>query len=218
MGDAIEFVRNYNDQSTDRGFQFEFLCDRCGSGCRTRFRASAIGTVSDVIGAASSIFGGVLGRAADASERVRSASWERAHDEAFAEAVEECKPQFAKCPRCSSWVCRETCWNEERGLCKECGPDLGVEMSAAQASRSVEEVWAHARMADEDKPIGAEAWRERVRASCPKCEAPLEHGAKFCPECGAKLAAVHCAECGAEVKPGAKFCAECGTKVADAED
>jgi len=26
----IGFIRNYNDLSTDNGFQFEFFCDRCG--------------------------------------------------------------------------------------------------------------------------------------------------------------------------------------------
>ncbi len=26
----IKFVRNYNDLSTDNGFQFEFFCDRRG--------------------------------------------------------------------------------------------------------------------------------------------------------------------------------------------
>jgi len=213
MGDVIEFVRNHNDLSTDKGFQFEFLCDRCGDGFRTRFKAWSIGTVSDLLEAAGSIFGGVFSTAADAGEHVRSAKWEQAHDAAFAEAVEEVKPEFARCPRCSNWVCRRGCWNTQRGLCKECAPDLGVEMSAAQASRSVEEVWAHARMADEDKPLSADTWRERIRATCPKCEAPLPEKVKFCPECGANLQeADKCSKCGADVPEGAKFCPECGQK------
>ncbi|HPF43586.1 MAG TPA: zinc ribbon domain-containing protein, partial [Syntrophomonadaceae bacterium] len=116
-------------------------------------------------------------------------------------------------PRCSSWVCRKSCWNNNKGLCKQCAPDLGVEMSAAQASRSVEEVWAHASMAEEDKKLAAENWRETIRASCPQCEAPLAANAKFCPECGAQLKTkAFCTECGCELKPGSKFCAECGAK------
>ena len=39
----------------------------------------------------------------------------------------------------------------KKGLCKHCAPDLGVEMSAAQSSRSVEEIWRHAAMSAEDK-------------------------------------------------------------------
>ena len=43
----IKFVRNYDDLSTDRGFQFEFYCDRCGTGYRTHFQASATGLVTE---------------------------------------------------------------------------------------------------------------------------------------------------------------------------
>ncbi|MFP4344637.1 MAG: zinc ribbon domain-containing protein [Anaerolineales bacterium] len=214
MADAIEFTTNYGDLSTDRGFQFEFFCNRCGTGHRTRFNPWVTGTASSVLDAASSMFGGVFNRAADLGERVRSAAWERAHDEAFAKAAEEMRPAFVQCPRCSSWVCRKGCWNTKRGLCKGCAPDLGVEMSAAQASRSVQEVWSHAAMAEEDKHLTEADWRETIRASCPECESPLATNAKFCPECGAKLqVAKHCSECGTSLQPGTKFCAECGTKV-----
>lgn len=217
MADRIEFVSNYNDLSTDRGFQFEFQCNRCGTGYRTKFRPSATGTITGVLDAASSIFGGVFGSAANIGDRVHSAAWERAHDDAFQEAVAEVRPEFVQCPRCQAWVCRKSCWNTKRGLCKGCAPDLGVEMSAAQASRSVEEVWAHAAMAEEDKKLGAEDWRETIRATCPNCEAPLAVNAKFCPECGAKLkGAAHCTECGAKLTPGAKFCPECGTRTTPA--
>jgi len=214
MSNKIEFVRNYSDLSTDKGFQFEFCCDRCGTGYRTRFKASVTGTISSAIDAASSLFGGILGRAANLSDRVHSAAWEKAHDEAFEEAVNELKPDFIQCPRCSSWVCRKSCWNTKRGLCKGCAPDLGVEMSAAQASRSVEEVWAHAKMSEEDKKLSEGNWRETVRASCPECEAPLATNAKFCPECGAKLkTASNCPGCGFKITAKAKFCPECGERL-----
>lgn len=214
MADKIQFVRNYSDLSTNKGFQFEFYCDRCGSGFRTRFKPSVAGTVTGVLDAAGSLLGGLFSRAADVSERVRSASWEQAHDEAFEAATEELKPDFVQCPRCSSWVCRSGCWNNKKGLCKECAPDLGVEMAAAQASKSVEEVWAHAAMAEEDKKLSTENWRETIRASCPHCEAPLSSNAKFCPECGTPLKVrENCPACGAKFTPGSKFCAECGEKL-----
>lgn len=214
MDEKIQFTRNYNDLSTNQGHQFEFFCDRCGNGFRTSFKPSMTGTVSQVLDAASSLFGGVFGKAADLGERVRSAAWEKAHDEAFTHAINELRPAFIQCPRCSSWVCRKSCWNQKRGLCKNCAPDLGVEMSAAQASRSVEEVWAHAAMAEEDKKLETKQWRETIRASCPQCEAPLANNAKFCPECGAKLKDKSlCEACGAQLTPNAKFCPECGEKV-----
>jgi uncharacterized OB-fold protein len=90
---------------------------------------------------------------------------------------------------------------------------MGVEMSAAQASRSVEEVWAHAKMAAEDKKLAEGNWRETIVASCPKCGAPQATNAKFCPECGAKIkTSDSCSKCGAALTAGAKFCPECGEK------
>jgi membrane protease subunit (stomatin/prohibitin family) len=214
MAEKIQFTRNYNDLSTNRGFQFEFYCDRCGTGFRTRFQASALGTMAGALDAASSLFGGVFGQAADVGERVRSARWEQAHDEAFGAAMAELRPDFIQCPRCASWVCRKGCWNKGKGLCKACAPDIAVEMAAAQASRTTEEIWAHSKMAEEDRAaLDEQSWREGLRANCPECEAPLAKQAKFCPECGAKIARkAHCTECGAELSPGARFCAECGTK------
>lgn len=52
MTDFIIFSNNYNDLSTDRRFQFEFLCDRCGSGYRTKFITYAAGTVAGALDAA----------------------------------------------------------------------------------------------------------------------------------------------------------------------
>ncbi|HSO26595.1 MAG TPA: zinc ribbon domain-containing protein [Anaerolineales bacterium] len=214
MSQKIEFTRNYSDLSTNQGFQFEFYCDRCGTGHRTRFQTSALGTVSSALDAANGLFGGIFGRAADLGERARSAAWEKAHDDAFVDAMEELKPDFVQCPRCSSWVCSKSCWNDGKGLCKNCAPDLGVEMAAAQASRTVEEVWAHSKMAEDDRAmLKEESWRAGVRATCPSCNAPLEGNLKFCPECGTKIQSqAHCTECGAKLSASAKFCGECGAK------
>jgi len=215
MAEKIEFTRNFSDLSTNQGFQFEFYCNRCGNGFRTPFKPSITGTVSSAMDTANSLFGGIFGRAADLSERVRSASWERAHDQAFVDAATELKDDFRQCPRCQSWVCRKKCWNESKGLCKGCAPDMGVEMAAAQSSRTVEEVWAHSQVADEDRQmLTEESWRQGVKASCPNCEAPLEKNAKFCPECGMKIKTeAFCPECGAKISPTPKFCPECGTKI-----
>lgn len=49
---------------------------------------------------------------------------------------------------------------------------------------------------------------EKAQA-CPQCHAPVQAGAKFCSNCGAKLIQV-CPECGKVVAPGSKFCSECG--------
>lgn len=47
---------------------------------------------------------------------------------------------------------------------------------------------------------------------CPKCNASLPAGSKFCNHCGAKLGN-ECPNCGAEVAPGSLFCSNCGQKL-----
>lgn len=47
---------------------------------------------------------------------------------------------------------------------------------------------------------------------CPACGTKLPGNAKFCFECGVKIAR-SCPDCGAQLQPGAKFCLECGKKL-----
>ena len=46
--------------------------------------------------------------------------------------------------------------------------------------------------------------------TCPVCRSENPVGAKFCKECGSRLAAA-CPSCGAPTLSDAKFCGECGT-------
>src|SRR5262245_53262052 len=45
--------------------------------------------------------------------------------------------------------------------------------------------------------------------TCPRCQAQAPEDARFCEECGARLA-LACPQCGAEISPGKKFCRSCG--------
>lgn len=213
--DTIQFTSNYTDHSTDRGFQFEFHCDRCGNGYKTTFQPWAMGNVSGALDAASSLFGGVFGQAANLSERARSATWQQARDKAMVEAIQQVKPNFLQCPRCSRWVCKKNCWNQQRGLCKVCAPDLAVEISAEQSNKAMDQIRTSIGTDAEDGKVIGGVGSTKVQASCPNCHAPLADNAKFCPSCGYKLtdAKKFCSQCGATLQPGAKFCPECGTKV-----
>lgn len=83
-------------------------------------------------------------------------------------------------------------------------------MAAAQAGKSVEEVWAHAKMSAGDKHLTETDWREGIVASCPARGAPQETNAKFYPQCGQDLkSGKHCTQCAAKLEPNAGFCAEC---------
>ncbi len=48
---------------------------------------------------------------------------------------------------------------------------------------------------------------------CPRCQHENPPQAKFCLECGARVA-LTCAKCRSELPAGAKFCLECGEAVA----
>ena len=214
MAQALKFNGNHNDLSTETGFQFEFNCDCCHNSFRSKFKPCVAGSVSGILNTASNIFGGIFSQASNIGENVKSATWQKDHDKAFEEATEELAPLFIQCPRCKGWVCREKCWSLKKGLCKNCAPDLGVEMAAAQASKSVEEVWSKAAMAEEDKKLSTEYWREGIQATCPKCEQPLTNNSKFCPSCGNNMKAkVNCPKCNEKLLPNAKFCAGCGEKL-----
>src|SRR5215813_9255471 len=129
----IQFTQNYDDLSTDRGYQFKFYCDRCHNGYLSSFQTSAIGLAGGLLRSASSLFGGVLGSASDSAYEVQRAVGGKAHDSALKAAVEEIKPQFHQCGRCGKWICPQVCFNAKRGLCIDCAPDVENEMAAAQA-------------------------------------------------------------------------------------
>ena len=45
----IQFVENYSDLSTNRGYQFKFHCDRCGNGYLSSFEGSTLGMASGLL-------------------------------------------------------------------------------------------------------------------------------------------------------------------------
>ena len=205
----IEFTRNYSDHSNDQGFQFEFHCDKCGNGYMTPFIASKLGMGAGFLKAAAGLFGSsALDRVASASGQVKDSLRGKARDDAFASAVQEGKTHFKKCTRCGKWVCPESCWNGERGMCEECAPDLQEEAAAAQASAAKQQVWDKAATVDQTEGLNLS---QKQAATCPHCGAKAS--GKFCGECGKEVQPKDaCAKCGAKMSPASKFCGECGTK------
>jgi hypothetical protein len=206
----IQFTKNHTDHSTDKGYQFEFFCDRCGNGFKSEFKASMTGVAASALQAAGSVFGGLFGRASAGSYEIQRAIAGPAHDRAFQAAVEEAKPHFRQCPKCAKWACLTLCWNTKRGLCFTCAPSVETELAAAQAQATVEQLQQKVRQQDLTKEIDVTS---EASALCPSCGARTQ-GAKFCPECGKPLQAKNqCGRCGSKFEAGAKFCPECGNKV-----
>ncbi|HSD90461.1 MAG TPA: zinc ribbon domain-containing protein [Kofleriaceae bacterium] len=211
------FTRNHTDHSNDTGYQFEFHCDKCGNGYRSTFQASALGVGSKIAKGLGSLFGGSrlwgAGVAADyMKDGLRGSGW----DDAFKKAIEEIKPKFHQCTRCGNWVCPEVCWNEARGLCEACAPDLAEEAAHHQAQIASQQIAG--KMHQVDLVEGVDV-KQQMLAGCPHCKARLAPGAKFCASCGkpvGQTAAANkfCTGCGGQLQAGAKFCASCGTPAA----
>lgn len=207
----IQFTKNHTDHSTDKGYQFEFFCDRCGNGFMTEFKASMTGYATSGLRAAGSLFGGLFGSAASGAYEIERAVQGPGHDKAFHEAVEEAKPNFRMCPKCSHWVCVTACWNQKRGLCHDCAPNVETELAAAQAQATVDQIKTKVATMDLTKDIDLTS---EAAALCPSCGARTQ-GAKFCPECGKPLRPKNeCSRCGTKTEAGTKFCPECGNKMA----
>jgi hypothetical protein len=214
MGD-LKFGDNYNDlcekSGVNAGFQFEFFCERCNDTWRSEFVPFRSGQASGWIGRASGLLGGVLGGAGEALEGLAESRWGQVRDEAFQTAIRGAQGHFHRCARCSQYVC-DRCWNQDRGLCLNCGPSAEVEIEAARSEGEVSAAAEEARAEGMRRGKEMDVKRDR-QLSCPQCGAETG-GAKFCPECGAKLAVVvRCPACSQEVSPGVKFCPECGQKM-----
>jgi len=80
----IQFVQNYQDLSTDKGFQFKFHCDKCGNGYMTHFHPSAIGVAESALHLANNLFGGgFFNAASNSAYEVQRAVGGKAHDAAL---------------------------------------------------------------------------------------------------------------------------------------
>lgn len=212
------FTRNYNDLSSESGFQFEFYCDCCGNGFKSTFvQSSTYGkkSRSEKLGRAASglggLFGGLVGdvvsRGGDllGNRNVYDTpEWRKEQETAFDEAQEEVRPQFKRCPSCNLWVCSD-CWNEDEGLCTTCAP-----REASYVAKARNE--AMRRNIDEAAET-ATVWQGKIETRttvCPSCGKPAGNG-KFCNYCGTPLGTNRCPNCGAQVALGLKFCGECGS-------
>ncbi|HZT60604.1 MAG TPA: hypothetical protein VFA21_18510 [Pyrinomonadaceae bacterium] len=226
----IQFVSNYDDLSTDKGYQFKFYCDKCGNGYMSRYQPSVTGTAGSLLRAAGDVFGGWLGNAGNSAYEIQRAVGGKAHDEALQKAVEEGKTHFHQCSRCGRWVCPEVCWNAAAGQCEGCAPDFNEELAASHAQAKAEaarqQLYEKAQGTDYvsgvDMSAGASVKaptqaQQQQAASASKCSAcGVEVGkAKFCPECGTPTVPpkLTCTACGHQAEGSPKFCPECGAKM-----
>ena len=214
------FTRNYQDNSTDAGFQFTFFCDICNDGFKSSFIESSTyrknkgsRILGQGIGLAGSLLGGRAASLANTAERGgnilserfegQSPEWQKEHEQAFIRAQNEAKQYFHRCPNCNSYVC-DSCFNEDTGLCTKCSPRQEVYVAQAHAK-------AMQRNIDEAGE-SATVWQGAIESKttiCPSCGKPAGSG-KFCNNCGASMELRECPRCGARNALSVRFCNNCG--------
>src|SRR5258708_20213897 len=96
----IQFTRNHDDLSTDRGYQFKFYCDKCGNGYMTHFETSTLGLAQSLLNAAGNIFHNVGYGAGNAASEIQRAIGGKAHDTALAAARGKARPSLPPSPQC----------------------------------------------------------------------------------------------------------------------
>ncbi|MCL2491438.1 MAG: zinc ribbon domain-containing protein [Coriobacteriia bacterium] len=217
------FTRNYEDNSTEAGFQFTFYCDCCGDGFKSSFiesetykKGKGIRALSQGASVLGSLGSGLLGNAGWAADRAgdilgdrfsnASPEWQKEHEKAFQMAINEAERHFHRCPACQQYVC-DTDWNEDEGMCINCAPRQEVAVAKARAEAMKRNI--------EEKAQNATVWQgdlESKTTICQQCGKPAGTG-KFCNNCGASLALNVCPKCGAQNAQAVSFCNNCGTSM-----
>jgi len=217
MPSHVPFTNNFQDLSNDKGYQFKFCCGRCHNGYMSEFKPNMVGVAGSALRVASTLLGGRMHRAASSAFDIQRLIGGPAHDAALRAAVEEVAPQFNQCNRCGQWVCRKICWNGERNQCVRCSPKMDQELAAMESEGTVHQLRRKIQNGSIDLTAGAQlnsAAAGQQSVATPRacsCGARISRGAKFCGECGQKVALKQsCPNCSVESSAGAKFCAECG--------
>ena len=217
------FTRNYEDNSTNAGFEFTFYCDICNDGFRSSFIESetykkgknlrglsqGLGVLGSFLGGRASSVGYRVERSGHVlSERFegQSPEWRKEHEQAFERAHHEAQRHFHRCHGCHLYVC-DSCFNEDEGLCTKCAPrqEIYVAKARAEAMRqNIDEAGAQATV-----------WRGEIESKttiCPSCGKPAGSG-KFCNNCGASMEMQECSVCGAKNSLTVRFCNNCGNNL-----
>ena len=214
------FTRNYQDNSTDAGFEFTFYCDNCNDGFKSSFIQSdtykkkgfmrGLGQGASIVG---SLAGGRVSRLGYAGDRAsnvlsqrfdgKSPEWHKEHEQAFERCQNEVKAHFHRCPNCNKYAC-DQCWNEDEGLCVKCAPRQEIYVAQARAQAMKRNI--------DNAGQSATVWQGNIESKttmCPVCGKPAGTG-KFCNNCGASMDLKECPRCGAKNALTIRFCNNCG--------
>ncbi len=214
------FTRNYEDNSTDAGFQFTFYCDICNDGFKSSFiesetykKRKGLSSITRGLSVLGNLAGGKLGNLGWSVERGgdilterfegQSPEWQKEHEKTFERAQNEARQHFHRCHGCNRYAC-DACNNEGEGLCTDCAPRQDVYVAKARAEAMRRNI--------DDASNNATVWKGEIESKttiCPVCGKPAGNG-KFCSNCGASLDMKVCSRCGAKNARNVRFCSSCG--------
>jgi hypothetical protein len=216
MAKTVQFVSEVEDLSDDKGYKFTFHCDKCRKGYTSTYKLATLGVAEGLLDTAGGMFeslGSIFGKGKQAAKTAQGTLGGKTRSDALAEAVEEVKHQFMHCSRCGHWVCVASCWNNEKGLCEDCAPNITEELVSKQAQVTVEQIGQKIRTQDLTKGMDLASPAQVIK--CAKCGADVASGARFCGSCGEAVKAVKtafCSQCGTKLS-AEKFCPSCGKPV-----
>ena len=214
------FTRNYEDKSTDAGFQFIFCCDICQDGYKSSFiesetykKRSGLRGIAQGAGILGSLVGGKVGRLGSAAQQSgnvlsdrfddKSPEWRKEHEKSFEMAQNEARRHFHRCPSCNKYVC-DHCFNEDEGMCVSCAPRQEIFVAKARADAMQRNITAAGQ--------AATVWEGDIESKttiCPNCGKPAGTG-KFCNNCGSNMELKECPKCGMKNSQAVRFCNNCG--------
>jgi hypothetical protein len=171
------FTDNVRDLSNSNGYQFEFVCERCGNGYRSAFVRDKVDLGRNILRSVGDLIGGSgykLGQIANQMDWNRGTN-SAAKDRAMTAAVEKVSHEFRQCRGCGDWMCHQQCWNDEIGQCLSCSPSVAEEMARAQAAAQVTQIRSKADEVDWTHDLDLS---RRTIVTCPSCHAKVD-GGKF---------------------------------------
>src|SRR3954467_5581676 len=179
MAEIVAFTDNIRDLSNQDGYQFEFVCERCGNGYRSPYQADVKEKGRGLLRAASSLFGDrveSLGKLSNAAATLDRGTNSAQKDKAMRAGVEAVKDQFKQCRNCGNWVCVPVCWNTDIGQCLTCSPSVAEEVAPEQAVAQSRAIREEAVTVDWIQRVDI---APRAKVTWPNCNAKIDGGKFF---------------------------------------
>ena len=216
----IRFTANHQDLSTDRGYQFKFLCDKCGNGYMSRFQPSLTGTAGGLF--ARPEISSVESFRAQATALTRFNAQSGAKRTTARSRKRSRKLRFisSNALAAANGFARMCAGTRRPGLCEGCAPDFEEDFAAnkaqAMSQAAQNQLYEKARQTDY-----ASATDMSAGASCPERDArvPLVWSEDHRQQILSGVRRTACKsnslvrDADFEPEGAPKFCPECGVKM-----